>query len=363
MAKVKCARCGHVFTVTAINDIQVCDVCGQKMRIRPGAAAGNDEYAALRNEYMRLAREMRETNNGVYLTIEQYTDLVRQAGATASAQQNAQSAQPSAQSAQQVAQPVQPVAYPYPYPQPVQPVVYPYPYPQPVQPVVYPYNPYAAPVQTAPAATAPTETKSESKPAAEPVSAPEPALTESAPSSEPEKKSGVFTKKQIAINWISFGFVFLAALFSCLMLVFEVIKGSGMTGWTMVTYKPEAAASAFVWLLNLIAGVVIFLPVLLFLFALISTLRKGKGGKIALAIFFIIAAVLIWIFPNLYAFLLIGFMSGESFFDFAQMFNPLSFTWIVWVAAIMSFVAAIVLIVAGAMLPSKSKREELEESL
>lgn len=335
MAKIKCAKCGHIFAVTAIDEIQICPVCQQKMRVKPGAAAGNDEYASLRNEYMRLAREKRETRSGVYLTIEQYNQLIRQADAGAAAlaapQNNGGVVQPAAQPGVATTT-VDPMAYAN----------------------AYAYNTFGAgaqPVQQAQQAPVQQAPAQQAAPAQE--------------NGEEEKvKPAKLTKTQTIMNWVTFGIVLIAAVFAGLMLAFNItnVEG-GPKGWDLLAPNYEGMEVAgTAWTLQLLTGVVVFLPVLLMLISLINTLRKGKVGKFVLSPFFLIAGLLIWIFPYMYSFLSLIIVSGQvPEFNFVEMITPTGFGWIIYAAAISSVVAFIMLIVGGAMVPSKKKRIALAE--
>lgn len=323
MAKIKCAKCGHIFAVTAIDEIQICPVCNQKMRVKPGAAAGNDEYASLRNEYMRLAREKRETRSGVYLTIDQYNQLIRQAdvGAAALTAPQSNGVQP-----QPIAAPQQSVATTA------------------VDPSAYYNSYYGAPAQPAVA--------------------------------KPQAKPAKLTKGQTIMNWITFGIVLIAAIFAGLMLVFSTLK-DGYTGWEMLTgkakvegideavsiYNPLGLEGSKGWLLQMLTGIVIFLPIFLMIVSLFNTLAKGKVCKFILAPFMLIAGVLIWIFPYLFSYAYaVNIVGMEVQFNFMDMLMPTAdLGLIIWVAAIMCVVAFLMLIIGGAMIPSKKKRIKLAE--
>ncbi len=158
-------------------------------------------------------------------------------------------------------------------------------------------------------------------------------------------------------NWLALGVGAAAAVFSCLMLAFEVLPIApgvpGLTGANMLV--PEGMGGNWGWVLTMLTAIAVFLPLLLALLSLLNCLRKRKKGKIKLGVFYAIAAVIIWVFPYMFAFLDVSFAEGfgSVSFDIGQMLNPGNFTWIVWAAALTSVAAAAVHIVAGVLMPKK----------
>lgn len=317
MAKVRCAKCGEIFGLQQ-GDIQVCPVCGCRMKVnrkpqadyrtksydaaqsRPSEPAaqrtsGPDEYDTLRREYMDMMREKLEKNkkgeDGVYLTREEYDALVKKAAA-------------------------------------------------PAEPASAPTFRQAAPAYSEPAAPAPDDYARYDAPEEEPA----------ADYDEPVKKK---SSAKTLINWLSFLFALLAGVMSALLLVFEALKDTELTG--MDLFLPN---KGFQWPDTIVMGIIFFVPALCAVYALISSAIKGKTSKFILMLLYLVCAAAMLFMPFFWS-----LMQGTEFSTdlIVDSFGKLSMFDII--AVVLSGLAFLVMFIAGIVTPKKRKAAETDDEL
>lgn len=308
MAKVRCAKCGEIFGLQQ-GDIQLCPVCGCRMKVNrkpqvdirpaptpepaPVVPAAAAEPTKNADEYDALRRE--------------YMDMMRD-----KLEKNKKGEDGVYLSREEYDALVKKASAP-----------------EAPASEAYQTQPSAAPAYARPVAPAPDDYANYDSPAADDAVAP--------------AKSG---KARTVVNWVSFLFALLAGAMGVLLLFLEVLKGTKITGLDL--FLP---GDAFVWPDTIVYGLIMFVPALCAIYALVSSAIKGKAGKFILFFLFLLCAVAALALPfvNL-------LMEGSEFsFDLiSKSFESLSIFDILAVA--LNGLAAVVMLVAGIVVPSKKRR-------